>query len=185
MSTADSTRAALPPLPYATPATAQDLVVMRAQLGREMRGVMEIARRCACGRPAVVRTLPRLPGGTPFPTSFYLTLPSLTLELSRVEASGRMAELTAELEDDAQLAADYRRAHERYLARRAELGEVEEIAGISAGGMPTRVKCLHALAGQALAEGDGINPIADRVLAEIADRCRIEVCRCTPEEETV
>ena len=172
------TAAAVPPLPFATPATEQDLRIMRAQLGRDMRGVVEIARRCACGRPAVVRTLPRLPGGTPFPTSFYLTLPSLTLELSREEASGRMAELTTDLEADEELAAQYRRAHERYLARRAELGTVEEIEGISAGGMPTRVKCLHALAGQALAEGEGVNPIADRVLAEIAERCSIDVCRC-------
>jgi hypothetical protein len=30
-------------------------------------------------------------------------------------------------------------------------GDVPEIAGISAGGMPTRVKCLHALAGHAAA----------------------------------
>uniref|UniRef100_UPI001C3C9E81 DUF501 domain-containing protein n=1 Tax=Picosynechococcus sp. (strain ATCC 27264 / PCC 7002 / PR-6) TaxID=32049 RepID=UPI001C3C9E81 len=144
-----------------------DLEIRRLQLGRDMRGVVSIARRCACGRPAVVRTAPRLEDGTPFPTSLYLTLPWLTLELSRLEATGLMAELTERLESDEQLAAPYRAAHERYLARRAEIGEAEEVAHVSAGGMPTRVKCLHALAGQSLAEGPGVNPVGDEVLKMI------------------
>ena len=37
-------------------------------------------------------------------------------------------------------------AHDAYLADRAELGDVPEIDGVSAGGMPDRVKCLHVLA---------------------------------------
>jgi hypothetical protein len=51
-----------------------------------------------------------------------------------------------------------------YLERRAELGEVPEIEGVSAGGMPTRVKCLHALLAHALAAGPGVNPVGDDVL---------------------
>ena len=35
---------------------------------------------------------------------------------------------------------------------------------MSAGGMPTRVKCLHALIGHALAAGPGVNPIGDLAL---------------------
>jgi uncharacterized protein len=177
------TAAPLPPLPYESPATARDHEVMRAQLGREMRGVVSIARRCACGRPAVVRTAPRLEDGTPFPTSLYLTLPWLTLELSRLEAIGLMAELTERLEADAELAAAYRRAHERYLARRAEIGRAEEVDHVSAGGMPSRVKCLHALAGQALAEGPGINPIADEVLPRIDGVLPELTCRCDEQAE--
>lgn len=168
----------LPPLPYDSPATVQDHEVMRAQLGREMRGVISIARRCGCGRPAVVRTSPRLEDGTPFPTSLYLTLPWLTLEISRLEAAGLMAELTQRVEQDSGLAAAYLDAHERYLARRAEVGDAEEVRHVSAGGMPTRVKCLHALAGQALAEGPGINPIADEVLAMIDGALPELLCRC-------
>ncbi|WP_420897521.1 DUF501 domain-containing protein [Brachybacterium saurashtrense] len=173
----------LAPLPHESSATAEDLEVMRAQLGRDMRGVVSIARRCGCGRPAVVRTAPRLEDGTPFPTSLYLTLPWLTLELSRVEGTGRMAELTERIAQEPELAAAYRRAHERYLARRAEIGEAEEVAHVSAGGMPTRVKCLHALAGQALAEGPGVNPIADEVLAGIEGAAPELVCRCEETEE--
>ena len=33
-----------------------------------------------------------------------------------------------------------------------------------AGGMPTRVKCLHVLAGQSLAQGRGVNPLGDEVV---------------------
>ena len=44
-----------------------------------------------------------------------------------------------------------------------------EIAGVSAGGMPTRVKCLHVLAGQALAQGRGVNPLGDEVLDLLGD----------------
>ena len=56
-----------------------------------------------------------------------------------------MKELTARLADDEELAAAYRAPTSAYLADREALGHVEEIAGISAGGMPTRVKCLHVL----------------------------------------
>ncbi|WP_394215880.1 DUF501 domain-containing protein [Brachybacterium vulturis] len=174
----------LPPLPFESPATAQDHEVMRAQLGREMRGVISIARRCGCGRPAVVRTSPRLEDGTPFPTSLYLTLPWLTLEISRLEATGLMAQLTERVEQDPALARAYRGAHERYLARRAEIGDAEEVRHVSAGGMPTRVKCLHALAGQALAEGPGTNPIADEVLLLVDGTLPELLCRCEDGEAT-
>lgn len=173
---------ALAPLPFETPASPHDLEVMRRQLGRDMRGVVSIARRCSCGRPAVVRTAPRLEDGAPFPTSLYLSLPWLVLEVSRIEATGTMADLTARLAADDELAASYRHAHDRYLARREELGDAEEIRHVSAGGMPTRVKCLHALAGQALAEGPGINPIADEVLASIDGVLPDLVCRCEAED---
>ena len=44
-----------------------------------------------------------------------------------------------------------------------------EIDGISAGGMPDRVKCLHVLAGQALAQGPGTNPLGDEVLEALGE----------------
>ena len=80
-----------------------------------------------------------------------------------------MKEMQDRLGEDAELAAAYRTAHERYLDYRATLGEVEEIAGISAGGMPDRVKCLHVLAGQSLAQGRGVNPLGDEVLDLLGD----------------
>lgn len=147
-----------------TPATDADLEVMHEQLGRPMRGVVGVAARCSCGNPTVVATEPRLPDGSPFPTFYYLTHPGATAAMSALEATQVMRELSDLLAEDEIIAAGYRAAHEAYLADREAYGEVEEIAGISAGGMPTRVKCLHAVAAQSLAAGPGVNPIGDLAL---------------------
>lgn len=154
-----------------------DLEVVETQLQRPSRGVVGVAARCVCGNPTVVATSPRLPDGSPFPTFYYLTHPAATAEMSRLEAGQVMPELTALLEEDDEVRAGYHRAHAAYLADRAQFGEVDEIAGISAGGMPTRVKCLHALAGHALAAGPGVNPLGDLALARSAwspERCECE-----------
>lgn len=145
-------------------ATAEDIAVVSEQLGRPARGVVAIAARCVCGRPTVVATRPRLPDGTPFPTFYYLTHPAATAAVSTLEAEGRMAELAPLLTGD--VAGAYRAAHDSYLADREAIEVVEEIAGISAGGMPDRVKCLHALVAHSLAKGPGVNPIGDLALAE-------------------
>ncbi|NTW39418.1 MAG: DUF501 domain-containing protein [Cellulomonadaceae bacterium] len=158
--------------------TAADLATLTEQLGREPRGVVGVAARCVCGRPTVVRTAPRLPDGTPFPTTFYLTHPRAVAAVSTLEASGVMREMSERLTHDEALAAAHLRAHQDYLAKRAELGEVAEIEGISAGGMPTRVKCLHVLVGHALASGPGVNVLGDEALALIADAWRPDVCTC-------
>jgi hypothetical protein len=142
----------------------RDEAVIAAQLGRPPRSIHDIGHRCPCGNPDVVRTAPRLPDGTPFPTSFYATCPRLTGALSTLESQGVMREMSERLEADADLAASYRAAHEDYLRRRAELGEVPEVAGVSAGGMPTRVKCLHVLAAHSLGAGPGVNPLGDETL---------------------
>ena len=75
-----------------------------------------------------------------------------------------MREMTARLSSDPELASAYTAAHRDYLRRRGELGVVAEIAGISAGGMPARVKCLHVLVGHSLAVGPGVNPLGDEAL---------------------
>ena len=137
--------------------------MVSAQLGREARGVVGIAARCVCGNPTVVATAPRLADGSPFPTFYYLTHPAAAAAMSTLEAEHVMPEL-AEMLADEDVAAAYLAAHEAFLADRREYGEVPEIDGISSGGMPTRVKCLHALAGHALAAGPGVNLIGDAAL---------------------
>lgn len=162
------------------PFTERDVALVSAQIGRPARDVIGIPARCVCGAPTVVATRPRLEGGTPFPTLYYLTHPAATIAVSHLEANGRMAELAAELDTDPALAAQYRAAHEQYLADRESILAVDEITGYSAGGMPTRVKCLHALVGHSLAVGPGVNPIGDRALAECG--WSPEVCACAPDQ---
>jgi len=145
----------------------EDESVVHRQLGRPPRAIAAVGHRCPCGNPDVVTTQPRLPDGTPFPTTYYLTCPRAASLIGTLEGSGLMKQMQARLGEDDELAAGYRAAHEAYLAARAELGEVPEIAGVSAGGMPDRVKCLHVLAGHALAAGPGVNPLGDEVLERL------------------
>ncbi|HET7355446.1 MAG TPA: DUF501 domain-containing protein [Nocardioidaceae bacterium] len=160
-----------------------DEAVIGAQLGRPPRGMHEVAHRCPCGNPDVVATLPRLEDGTPFPTTFYLTCPRAASLIGTLEASGLMREMTDRLAADRELAAAYQRAHESYLGFRESLAHVPEIAGVSAGGMPTRVKCLHVLAAQALAQGTGVNPLGDEVLDRLGAFWADGPCVVPPEEE--
>lgn len=155
----------------AAPIDDADRAAIAAQLGREPRGIAGVGHRCPCGNPDVVTTLPRLPNGTPFPTTFYLTCPRAASRIGTLEGDGAMKAMQDRLGEDPGLAEAYAAAHTAYLAARAELepqvGGVPEIAGISAGGMPKRVKCLHVLAGQSLAQGRGVNPLGDEVLDEL------------------
>ncbi len=146
------------------PMTAADEAAITAQLQRPPRGAAGIAYRCPCGKPAVVTTQPRLPDGSPFPTMYYLTCPRAVAACSSLESHGLMVEMNLRLDHDHDLAQAYRRAHERYLADRKQLEMVPEIAGVSAGGMPDRVKCLHALVAHSLAAGEGVNPLGDEAV---------------------
>ncbi len=154
---------------------ADDAATVEAQLGRPSRGAVRVAHRCPCGRPDVVATRPRLPNGSPFPTTYYLTCPRAASACSTLESNGVMARMSERLREDGALAQAYAAAHEAYLADRRALGEetgdgaVGEIDGVSAGGMPDRVKCLHALLGHALAAGPGVNPLGDETLALVGD----------------
>ena len=160
-----------------------DEAAVAEQLGRAPRAIHGVAHRCPCGLPDVVATEPRLPDGTPFPTTFYLTCPRAASLIGTLEGSGVMREMTARLAADEELAAAYADAHRRYLAARAELGTVPEIEGVSAGGMPDRVKCLHVLAGQSLAQGRGVNPLGDEVLERIGEWWAAGPCVTVAEAE--
>jgi len=143
-----------------------DLDAVARQLGREPRGVLEIAYRCPNGEPAVVKTASKLPDGTPFPTLYYLTHPALTAAASRLESSGLMRDMTDRLARSPELAAAYRRAHESYLAERDAIEPLGTT--FSGGGMPDRVKCLHVVIAHSLAKGPGVNPFGDEALAVLA-----------------
>lgn len=148
--------------PAAGPRPAE-LAVVHRQLGRQPRGVLAIAHYCPCGLPDVVRTAPRLPDGTPFPTLYYLTCPRAVAAVSGLEAAGLMRAMTTRLAADPGLREQYCAAHQDYLARRTaaaeEAGQQPLPAGTqSAGGMPDRVKCLHALVAHELAVA-GANPL--------------------------
>ena len=152
--------------------TQADLDCIQNQLGRTPRDVHAIAYRCPCGKPAVVETPPRLEDGTPFPTFYYATCPRLTGAISTLESSGLMAQMNERLQTQPELAGNYMAAHIDYEASRDSAGrmqniEVPEIAGVTAGGMPDRVKCLHSLVAHALAAGEDVNQLGDEALVAL------------------
>ncbi|MFM8329152.1 MAG: DUF501 domain-containing protein [Actinomycetales bacterium] len=150
--------------------TERDLEVLAVQLGRTARDVHSVAYRCPCGKPAVIETPPRLSDGTPFPTFYYATCPNLTSEISTLENSELMEDMNKRLESDPELAGKYHAAHDDYIAARSALGiDVPEVSGISAGGMPDRVKCLHSLVAHSLAAGAGVNPLGDEALSALGN----------------
>ena len=105
-----------------------------------------------------------------------------------MEAEGRRWEYKDRRAEDAEVKAHYGRARERYWACRHEIAKAvgdseEHIEGTSAGGMPVRVKCLHALLAQTLVMGPGANPIGDLALQAIRDEFDPNVCRCAVDIE--
>ena len=144
-----------------------DLACIGRQLGRMPRGVLAVAHRCPCGQPDVVMTSPRLDDGTPFPTLYYLTCPRASAAIGTLESSGLMRDLEDRLAEDEAFADSYRQAHEAYVREREGIEQVDEIGGVSAGGMPSRVKCLHVLVAHSLAAGPGVNLPGDIALEQL------------------
>ncbi|HEU5161393.1 MAG TPA: DUF501 domain-containing protein [Streptosporangiaceae bacterium] len=145
-----------------------DRAVVAAQLGRTPRAVRRVAHRCRCGLPDVIETAPRLPDGTPFPTLYYLTCPKANSAIGSLEAGGVMRTMTARLAADPALAERYRAADADYRRRRDAAARADGIEPLpagtqTAGGMPDRVKCLHALVAHELAV-PGVNPFGREAL---------------------
>jgi uncharacterized protein len=164
---------------------AADFAAVTAQLGRVPRGARGVAHRCPCGLPDVIETAPRLPDGTPFPTLYYLTCVRACAAASRLEASGLMREMTQRLRSDPGppyypgppsdpgLRDAYLAAHRDYAARRDAAAAAAGVLPLAAdaptaGGMPDRVKCLHALAAHELAV-PGANPLGREALAAMGE----------------
>ena len=152
-----------PSAQHAAALSAADAAVVALQLGRPPRALLAVAHRCPCGLPDVVETAPRLPDGTPFPTLYYLTCPRAVAAVSRLEAGGLMREMTQRTTADPALRQACLAAHHDYLARRDEAARRADVEPLppgtpSAGGMPDRVKCLHALVAHELA-APGTNPL--------------------------
>ena len=148
--------------------------------------MLAVAHRCPCGLPDVIETAPRLPDGTPFPTLYYLTCPRAAAAVSRLEAEGMMREMTRSLAADPALREAYLAAHHDYLARRDEAARESGVAPLpagtpSAGGMPDRVKCLHALVAHELAV-PGANPLGREAIAAAGEWWLSGPCVTVPAE---
>jgi hypothetical protein len=129
-----------------------------------VRGSVAVAARCRYGLPAVVRTAPRLPDGTPFPTLYWLACPAARVAVGRLEAAGWNARLTGRVAAEPDLAQAHAAAHASYLAQRDAMEPLEGDPGV--GGLPGRVKCLHALYAHHVATG--ADPVG-RIVGQAVD----------------
>jgi len=148
-------------LPEAGPAERR---LIQAQIGRDVRGSVAVAVRCRYGLPAVVRTAPRLPDGTPFPTLYWLACPAARVAVGRLEAAGWNARLSERVAAEPDLARAHADAHASYLAQRDAIDHLEGDPGV--GGLPGRVKCLHALYAHHAATG--ADPVG-RIVGQAVD----------------
>ena len=145
-------------------AGAADRRLIEAQIGRDVRGSVAVAARCRYGLPAVVRTAPLLPDGTPFPTLYWLACPAARVAVGRLEAAGWNAKLSERVAAEPDLAAAHAAAHTSYLAQRDAMARLPGDPGV--GGLPGRVKCLHALYAHQAATG--ANPVG-RIVSQAVD----------------
>jgi hypothetical protein len=147
-------------------AGAADRGLIEAQIGRAVRGSVAVAARCRYGLPAVVRPAPLLPDGTPFPTLYWLACPAARVAVGRLEAAGWNATLSERVAAEPDLAAAHAAAHAGYLAQRDAMARLPGDPGV--GGLPGRVKCLHALyAHQAATGADPVGRIVSQAVDPI------------------
>lgn len=138
-------------------------------LGREPRGLRDIAAFNAEGEPAVIRVA-SLVDGKPFPTLFWLVDPALNLSLDRLEAAGTIAMLQAEVDAEPELRAAMLNDHAAHRRLRAGFLSVAERDYLEAHGMgdvlanrgiggiaePDRIRCLHTWYAAHLVETNSI-----------------------------
>lgn len=147
-----------------------DAVLVGRQLGREPREPWRVAARCGRGYPMVIASPSRLADGTPFPTLYWLTCPTLAAMAAAEESAGASAYWRSQVESD-------RALQEQVLAADAALRAAREqesdgvdacsTVGIAGQSDPESMKCLHARVALALAGID--DPIGVRIVSQSVD----------------
>lgn len=173
----------------------RDLDLIRSQIGREPRGVVEVVTRCPWKAPQVIKNRPVVMektdrGAQPkvFPTLYWLTCPELVSAISRLEAEGMVASLQRQIESDPRLRQEMEKAHARYARQRLALLDdegfreeypklFEVIRNSGVGGIRGQgIKCLHTHYADYLAAGD--NPVGELVHQELKRRGWLELSMC-------
>ncbi|MFP4588541.1 MAG: DUF501 domain-containing protein [Candidatus Acetothermia bacterium] len=136
-----------------------DLQKIQEQIGRNPKGLVDVAFRCPGGQPAVIRTKPlirRRDGFELFPTLFWLTCPSLAEQIAEIESRGYIERLEEELNANPWLKQKYLHQERRYRSERRGLLSLSERNFVASrdlwdefskgiGGIEDRhhIKCLH------------------------------------------
>jgi len=147
-----------------------DIEAIKKQLGREPRGVKEIASRCTLACPQVIETDVFIEDKRPFPTLYWLTCPVKVKALSKLEKEGWSDKIQEKIRTDPAFRERLQNAHEDYIRRRKSgaPGQEHPVLRTGVGGVRDLkgVKCLHAHYAHYLATGN--NPIGEMVDEEVA-----------------
>jgi hypothetical protein len=162
--------------------TEQQLEIITRQLGRKPRGIAAIAHATDEGVPVVLQ-MRSLVANKPFPTLYWLCSQDLDKAIARIESTGWIKALEAELLEDEALRQQYHQQQADYVARRWELMSADDKQKIEAQGFTElfntlgiggisqwdKVRCLHMqyahhlvadnLVGKRLDEEFGLNQL--------------------------
>ncbi|TVQ67689.1 MAG: DUF501 domain-containing protein [Oceanospirillales bacterium] len=156
--------------------------IITRQLGRKPRGIAAIAHATDEGVPVVLQ-MRSLVANKPFPTLYWLCSQDLDKAIARIESTGWIKALEAELLEDEALRQQYHQQQADYVARRWELMSADDKQKIEAQGFTElfntlgiggisqwdKVRCLHMqyahhlvadnLVGKRLDEEFGLNQL--------------------------
>lgn len=161
-----------------------DRQLVALQIGRPPRAFRRVVVRCPYGLPAVTEQEPYTASGEPFPTTYYVTCPSLVAAISRLEAAGGVERWSLAVAEDPELASSLERATEEQRRVRRELagerrgsdsGASLEL-GIGGSKSSRNLKCLHAHAAFALARPGYL--LGERILEEVEPLWPESGCCC-------
>lgn len=156
----------------------QQMTIIRDQLGREPRGIVDIAAHSAAGVPLVLK-MRSLIDGQPFPTLYWLCSKDLRKAIGKIEGSGWIKEIEAQLQNDTELLHVYQQDQQRYVAQRWQAMHPEDKLRIEAlnlsplfdsygiGGITQwdKVRCLHMQYAHHLADSNCIGALMDETFS--------------------
>ncbi len=167
--------------------------IISKQLGREPGNLIGVTRYCPYRKPAVIKTHP-YSDKLVIPTLFWLSCPHLVREVSRIEETGLIKELTTRMKVDQSFREEVDKAHHVYAKERVSLLTDEEIREIKkkspgilkvlkdagVGGIMEKegIKCLHTHLADFLVTGR--NPVGEQVwkLVDWPEQCK----ECEPKD---
>ncbi|MDO6564720.1 DUF501 domain-containing protein [Amphritea sp. 1_MG-2023] len=137
-------------------ASEQQLEIIERQLGREPRGLVDIAWQSPQGVPGVLQ-MRSLVDDQPFPTLYWLSSKDLYQAIAEIETAGEVKRIEQQIETDTELREAHLRDQQRYVELRwqmmtdsdrqriAELGFTDLFDSYGIGGIRhwDKVRCLH------------------------------------------
>jgi len=169
-----------------------DRKIVKSQLKKSPRGLIDIPVRCIYGYPVVLTTRPLIREGDEFeifPTLYWLSCPKRVEEVSRIESDGYVKKLEEEIASDSALKEKYSKAENRYLEEQKSLLSEKDKSFIEKKGLKSalrrgiggiksdeHLKCLHLHLAHHLADENVLGRLIQKRF-DLGD-CPTDYVRC-------